>query len=175
MLLGKKRGKESCSFDFMMLVFFFNLYLWIILHISSSTFGEPPLSRTEYTKYNWYKCAQITFPFSPKTSQIFCENVQVLVAVSLTCPHPPVDGHLSLHPGPPHNKCRGYQGLRPDLPLPLNGASGASGSRRSPPFPIRKFHFIHLRSLQRKEGGVRGDEASIRLEEVSPSLPLNLF
>ena len=43
------------------------------------------------------------------------------------------------------------------------------------PFPIRKFHVIHLRSLQRKEGGVRGDEASIRLEEVSPSLPLNLF
>ena len=30
-------------------------------------------------------------------SQIFCENVQVLVSVSLTCPHPPVNGHLSLH------------------------------------------------------------------------------
>ena len=43
------------------------------------------------------------------------------------------------------------------------------------PFPIIKFHSIRLRSLQRKEGGVRGDEASIRLEEVSPSLPLNLF
>ena len=36
------------------------------------------------------------------------EKLQVLVAVSLTCPHPPVDGHLSLHPGPSHNKCRGY-------------------------------------------------------------------
>ena len=47
------------------------------------------------------------FPFLPNTSQIFSENVQVLVAVSLTCPHPPVDGHLSLHPGPPHNTCRG--------------------------------------------------------------------
>ena len=45
--------------------------------------------------------------------------MQVLVALSLTCPHPPVDGHLSLHPGPPHTKCRGYQGLRPDLSLPL--------------------------------------------------------
>ena len=74
---------------------------------------------------NWIYKIQLTwmcsdnFPFLLKTSQIFYEKVQVLVAVSLTCPHPPVDGHLSLHPGPPHNKCRGYQGLRPDLSLPL--------------------------------------------------------
>ena len=44
------------------------------------------------------------FPFPPKNVPNFQWKVQVLVALSLTCPHPPVDGHLSLHPGPPHNK-----------------------------------------------------------------------
>ena len=53
---------------------FFNLYFWILSNISPSTFAEPALSRTEYKYDNWHKCAEITFPFLPKTSQIFSEK-----------------------------------------------------------------------------------------------------
>ena len=42
---------------FMISVFFFNLYFWISLHISSSTFAEPAFSRTEYIYDYWHKCA----------------------------------------------------------------------------------------------------------------------
>ena len=40
---------KTCSrLNFIVLVFFFNLYFWIISHISSSTFAEPAFSRTHW-------------------------------------------------------------------------------------------------------------------------------
>ena len=45
-ILQNKGHPTLQSIYFMVLVFFFNLYFWIISNISSSTFAEPALSRT---------------------------------------------------------------------------------------------------------------------------------
>ena len=111
----------------MISVFFVNLYFWTISNISSSTFAEPAFSRTEYKYDNWYKCAQITFPFSqkrPKSSVKKWKSAS-LGGLSLTCPHPPVDGHPSLHPGP--------------LTINIEGVSWAPPWSLPPPSPPPHF------------------------------------
>ena len=44
-------------FKFMFLVFFLNLFFWTLWGISSSTFAEPALSRTEYNTTINNKCS----------------------------------------------------------------------------------------------------------------------
>ena len=59
------------------------------------------------------------FLFLPKTSQIFCEKVQVLVAsLSLAPTHQLMATQASIL-APLTIDIEGYHGLRPDLSLPL--------------------------------------------------------
>ena len=65
-------------------------------------------------------------PKFPKTKAFATKILQVSGGHSLACTSPPhqSDGHQSLHPGPPNDK--GYQGLRPDPPLPPLSPSSSS-------------------------------------------------